>query len=97
MDAAIGIAQSRRKKDLDDLIEELRIPSISSLHEHRADCLRCARWLAERFESLGFKVQVVDVTKDGLPVIVADCATASALVGFCMKRSAVMKPAMVRT
>jgi acetylornithine deacetylase/succinyl-diaminopimelate desuccinylase-like protein len=72
MDAAIGLAQSRRKKDLDDLIEELRIPSISSLHEHRADCLRCARWLGERFESLGFKVQVVDVTKDGLPVIVAD-------------------------
>src|SRR5690348_992102 len=72
MDAAIGLAQSRRKKDLDDLIEELRIPSISSLHEHRADCLRCARWLAERFESMGFKVQVVDVTKDGLPVIVAD-------------------------
>src|SRR5690348_13219596 len=72
MDAAIGLAQSRRKKDLDDLIEELRIPSISSLHEHRADCLRCARWLAGRFESLGFEVQVVDVTKDGLPVIVAD-------------------------
>jgi acetylornithine deacetylase/succinyl-diaminopimelate desuccinylase-like protein len=72
MDAAIGLAQSRRKQDLDDLIEELRIPSISSLHEHRADCIRCARWLAARFESLGFKVQVVDVIKDGLPVVVAD-------------------------
>ena len=72
MDAAISLAQSRRKQDLDDLIEELRIPSISSLHEHRADCLRCAQWLAKRFESLGFKVHVVDVRKAGLPVIVAD-------------------------
>jgi acetylornithine deacetylase/succinyl-diaminopimelate desuccinylase-like protein len=72
MDAAVALAQSRRKQDLDDLIDELSIPSISSLHEHRADCLRCARWLAGRFESLGFKVQVVDVTKGGLPIIVAD-------------------------
>jgi acetylornithine deacetylase/succinyl-diaminopimelate desuccinylase-like protein len=72
MDAAVRLAQSRRKQDLNDLIEELRIPSISSLHEHQADCLRCASWLAGRFESLGFEVHVVDVTKDGLPVIVAD-------------------------
>ena len=71
-DAAVALAQSRRKHDLDDLIEELRIPSISSLPEHREDCLRCARWLAARFEKLGFKVQIVDVTHDGLPVIVAD-------------------------
>ena len=71
-DAALSLAQSRQRQDLDDLIEELRIPSISSLREHRADCLRCAQWLARRFEALGFKVQVVDVRKDGLPVIVAD-------------------------
>jgi acetylornithine deacetylase/succinyl-diaminopimelate desuccinylase-like protein len=72
LDSAVALAQSRRKQDLDDLIEELRIPSISSLHEHRDDCLRCARWLGARFEKLGFKVQIVDVTRDGLPVIVAD-------------------------
>ena len=72
LDAAVALAQSRRKHDLNDLIEELRIPSISSLHEHHDDCLRCARWLGARFEKLGFKVQIVEVTRDGLPVIVAD-------------------------
>jgi acetylornithine deacetylase/succinyl-diaminopimelate desuccinylase-like protein len=72
LDAALSRARSQRQQDLDDLVEELRIPSISSLHEHREDCLRGAQWLASRFEKLGFKVQVVDVTRDGLPVVVAD-------------------------
>jgi acetylornithine deacetylase/succinyl-diaminopimelate desuccinylase-like protein len=72
LDTAVALAQSRRKQDLDDLIEELRIPSISSLHEHRDDCMRCVRWLSGRFQALGFQVQVVDVVSGGLPVIVAE-------------------------
>jgi acetylornithine deacetylase/succinyl-diaminopimelate desuccinylase-like protein len=71
-DAAVALAQSRRKQDLADLIEELRIPSISTLSERRADCLRCARWLADRFTGLGMTAQLVDVSEGGLPVIVAD-------------------------
>jgi len=30
-EAAVNLARTRRKQDLDDLIEELRIPSISTL------------------------------------------------------------------
>ena len=72
LDAAVSIAQARRKEDLDDLMEELRFPSISALSQHREDCLRCARWLAARFEALGMKARLVDVLPDGLPVLVAD-------------------------
>jgi acetylornithine deacetylase/succinyl-diaminopimelate desuccinylase-like protein len=72
LDVAVALAQTRRKQDLADLIEELSIPSISTLPERRADCLRCARWLAGRFTAMGMKVQLVDVTEGGLPVIVAD-------------------------
>ena len=72
LESAIALAQSRRQQDLDDLIEELRIPSISSLSEHREDCLRNARWLVARFDALGMKVRLVDVLPEGLPVIVAD-------------------------
>ncbi len=73
-DAAVALAQTRRKADLDDLIEELRIPSISTLPERREDCLRNARWLRDCFEAMGMKVQMVDVAQGGLPVVVADWA-----------------------
>ncbi|TMD39334.1 MAG: dipeptidase [Chloroflexi bacterium] len=70
-DAAVALAQTRRKADLADLVEELRIPSISTLPERREDCLRNARWLRDRFAALGMKVDMVDVVAGGLPVVVA--------------------------
>jgi acetylornithine deacetylase/succinyl-diaminopimelate desuccinylase-like protein len=72
LDAAVALAQSRRKADLDDLIEELRIPSISTLPERRDDCRGNARWLRDRFDALGMQTQMVDVVEGGLPVVVAD-------------------------
>ena len=72
IDGAISLARSRRQQDLDDLIEELSIPSISTLPERREDCLRNARWLRDRFEKMGMQAQIVDVLDGGLPVVVAD-------------------------
>jgi len=72
LEAAIELARTRRKQDLDDLIEELSIPSISTLPERREDCLRNARWLRDRFQKLGMTTQIVDVREGGLPVVVAD-------------------------
>ena len=72
LEAAIALAQTRRKADLDDLIEELSIPSISTDPQHRGDCLRNARWLRDRFEAMGMKARMVDVLEGGLPVVVAD-------------------------
>jgi acetylornithine deacetylase/succinyl-diaminopimelate desuccinylase-like protein len=72
LDAAVALAQSRRKADLDDLVEELRIPSISTLPERREDCLRNARWLRDRFAAMDMKTEIVDVREAGLPVVVAE-------------------------
>jgi acetylornithine deacetylase/succinyl-diaminopimelate desuccinylase-like protein len=72
LESALAVARAARKQDLDDLIEELRIPSISTLPDRRDDCLRNAQWLRDRFEQMGFKTQVVDVVQHGLPVVIAD-------------------------
>src|SRR2546430_7733106 len=72
LESALSRAQAHRKQDLDDLIEELRIPSVSTLPERREDCLRNARWLRDRFQAMGMEAQVVDVLPDKLPVVVAD-------------------------
>ena len=74
LEAALSRARTRRKEDLDDLIEELRIPSVSTLPERREDCLRNARWLRDRFQGMGMEAEIVDMLpdKDKLPVVVAD-------------------------
>jgi acetylornithine deacetylase/succinyl-diaminopimelate desuccinylase-like protein len=69
---ALAQAAAGREADLQDLIEELRIPSISTLPERRDDCLRNAKWLSDRFERLGMKTEIIDVMKGGLPVVIAD-------------------------
>jgi acetylornithine deacetylase/succinyl-diaminopimelate desuccinylase-like protein len=72
MEDAVARATAERDADLADLIEELRIPSVSTLPERREDCLRNARWLRDRFDRLGFKTQIVDVMDGGLPVVIGD-------------------------
>ena len=71
-EAAVALARSRRKADLDDLVEELRIPSISTLPERREDCLRNAAWLRDRFAAIKMKTEIVDVRPGGLPVVMAE-------------------------
>jgi acetylornithine deacetylase/succinyl-diaminopimelate desuccinylase-like protein len=62
-----GVAQSDA-----DLFEELRIPSVSALPEHREDVRRNARWLIERLEKMGFKTSLTDVAGGRHPVLQAD-------------------------
>jgi acetylornithine deacetylase/succinyl-diaminopimelate desuccinylase-like protein len=69
---ALARAAAGRDADLNDLFEELRIPSISTLPARREDCLRNARWLRDRFEKLGMETEIVDVMEGGLPVVIAD-------------------------
>jgi acetylornithine deacetylase/succinyl-diaminopimelate desuccinylase-like protein len=69
---ALARAAAARDADLEDLIEELRIASVSTLPERRDDCLRNARWLRDRFHRFGMKTEIVDVIEGGLPVVVAD-------------------------
>jgi acetylornithine deacetylase/succinyl-diaminopimelate desuccinylase-like protein len=72
LDAALKRAAASREADLADLVEELRIPSVSTLPERREDCLRNARWLRDRFERMGMKAELVDAGGGGLPVITAE-------------------------
>jgi acetylornithine deacetylase/succinyl-diaminopimelate desuccinylase-like protein len=72
IDEAIARARQRRQQDLADLLEEVRIPSISALPERRGDCRRNAEWLAERLERLGLKSDVVEVAAGQPPLVVAE-------------------------
>jgi acetylornithine deacetylase/succinyl-diaminopimelate desuccinylase-like protein len=69
---ALARAAAGREADLADLVEELRIASVSTLPERREDCLRNAGWLRDRLKRLGFETEIVDVMDKGLPVVVAD-------------------------
>jgi len=72
LEAAVALARTRRKADLEDLLEELRIPSISTLPESHDDCLRNAGWLRDRFSAMGMRAEIVDALPGRLPVVVAD-------------------------
>ena len=72
LENALVRAAAARDADLEDLFEELRIASVSTLPERREDCLRNAQWLSDRLERLGMKTEIVDVMVGGLPVVVAD-------------------------
>src|SRR5205807_9825228 len=69
---ALELAAARRAESEADLFEELTIPSVSTLPEHRADLRRNCDWLAERFRALGCEVAITDVVEGGHPVLQAD-------------------------
>ena len=60
-----------RQRQLDELIEWLRIPSISTLSAHRPDCLRAAEWLADAMRTAGLE-HVELISSAGNPLIYAD-------------------------
>src|SRR5262249_25173645 len=70
--AALARARDHRAQDLADLIEEVRIPSVSALPERRADCVRTAEWLRDRLQRLGLDAKVVEVVPGNPPVVVAE-------------------------
>src|SRR5258708_39588253 len=55
---ALKLAKAGEEESDADLFEELRIPSVSALPQHREDVRRNARWLADRMERLGFKTSL---------------------------------------
>jgi len=74
LDKALAAHEESKDESLAELVEELRIPSVSTLPEHRADCRRNADWLVHRFDELGFETKLVDVIEGGHPVLQADRA-----------------------
>lgn len=60
-----------REEHLNELMEFLRIPSISSLSEHKGDIQNAAQWLTNAFEKLN--LENISITQTaGHPVVYAD-------------------------
>ena len=53
LDTAIKTAHSSRDKFLEELIQFLKIPSISTLPAHKGDVIRCANWVADQLRHIG--------------------------------------------
>jgi acetylornithine deacetylase/succinyl-diaminopimelate desuccinylase-like protein len=71
----IEYAQAHHDDILDELKDFLRIPSISTQPEHRADIQRAARWLQAHLRAAGFP-EVEVLPTDGHPVVYAAWAEA---------------------
>ncbi len=56
-------------KQLEDLFEFLRFPSISTASEHAGDVRACAEWLVNKLEGMGLTVELHETPKH--PVVVA--------------------------
>lgn len=68
MHSARTYAEQQFDQFLESLDDYLRIPSISTLPEHRPDMERAARWTAEKMRSVGLS-QVEIITGEGHPII----------------------------
>ena len=59
--------EKERQRLLADLIEWLRIPSISTLPANKADCRRAHQWIADRLARLGFRIETIETA--GHPMV----------------------------
>ncbi len=68
---AVEYARQHQSRFLDELKDLLRIPSVSTLPEHKADVRRAAEWLAAELTRIGMEhVEVIDTP--GHPLVYAD-------------------------
>ncbi len=69
--SAIDYARQHRREAIEDLKNFLRIPSVSTLPEHKADLVQAANWLVGELEQLGLSAVEVMQTA-GHPVVYAE-------------------------
>ena len=68
---ALAYAQQHRKETLENLQALLRIPSISTLPEHKPDMQRAADWLVDQLTGLGLNARRI-ATAGGPDIVYAD-------------------------
>jgi len=66
----LGYLDSHRNEHVDQLVEFLKIPSISSQSDHDQDTRRAASFVADELKELGLAVEVIDL--GGHPLIYAE-------------------------
>ncbi len=69
--AAVSYARENKERFLNELKELLRIPSVSTLEEHKGDIQNAANFVADELKRIGFEHVEVVPTK-GHPLIYAD-------------------------
>jgi acetylornithine deacetylase/succinyl-diaminopimelate desuccinylase-like protein len=69
-------AREQRASFLASVIDLLRIPSISTLPEHKSDMQRAAAWLRDRLQSIGLRAEII--SGDGHPLVYAEWLEATA-------------------
>jgi acetylornithine deacetylase/succinyl-diaminopimelate desuccinylase-like protein len=69
-DTALQYAHDRREHFLSELTELLRIPSISTLPEHRSDMERAANRLRDQLQAIGFEAEII--AGEGHPLVYAE-------------------------
>ncbi len=73
MDAAVAYAREHAARFLDDLKVLLRIPSVSTLPEHKGDVRKAAEWVAADLRRMGMEhVEVIPAKGEGHPLVYAD-------------------------
>ena len=73
---AVSFARENQKRFLEELKDLLRIPSISTLEEHKGDIEKAAKFVALELERIGFE-NVEIIHGQGHPLIYADWLHAS--------------------
>ncbi|CAN5834209.1 dipeptidase [soil metagenome] len=63
--------EQNRQRHLDELVEFLRIPSVSAKSEHRGDMHRAADWLVERMLEAGLEIAELIPTA-GHPIVIGE-------------------------
>jgi acetylornithine deacetylase/succinyl-diaminopimelate desuccinylase-like protein len=69
---ALDYANQNHDRFLDELIEVLKIPSISTDAEYNDEVMRAAKWMANHLKSLGIENVEVMPTEGGHPVVYGD-------------------------
>jgi acetylornithine deacetylase/succinyl-diaminopimelate desuccinylase-like protein len=69
--AAVSFARDNRERFLNELKDLLRIPSVSTLEEHKPDIQRAADFIARELKRIGFE-NVEIIPTEGHPLIYAD-------------------------
>jgi len=78
--AAIDYARNNYPRFLDELKTLIRIPSVSTLPEHKGDVLAAAHWLAKELARIGME-HVEVITTPGHPLVYADWLHAPSVNG----------------
>ncbi len=68
---AVDFARQNQTRFLDELKALLRIPSISTLEDHKADVRRAAQFVADELKRIGFE-NVALIETDGHPLVYGD-------------------------